>query len=891
MALGEPEQETMGGAFPQAGGSDFPVASRVESSLAARPRRSWHVFPFAADNAHALDRLGERIAEWLSTRTEPPEAVAAALRGSCHRGRHRRAVIARDARSAGSALAQRHPDWVVSDVVAGGSPPPVAFLFPGGGAQRVNMGRDLYETEPEFRRAFDQGADSLRDRMGLDIRELVFAGRDREGEAASRLGQVDHFMPVLYGFCLALARQWMAWGIQPAALLGHSLGEYVAATVAGVFEPGAGLALVQRRGALIQEQPSGAMLVVWLSEGEVDSLLFGRLAVAAVNGPELCVVSGPADEIEGLEGRLASRGATTRRLQIDHAAHSWMVEGAMAALESAVRETERSAPSLRYVSNVTGTWMRPGDAVDPGYYARHLRQPVRFADGLATLLEIPNLVLLEVGPGQALSVLARQHPKRTSGHRVVSSLYGMKDDEAASIALAVGRLWCAGVELNWEGELGGVADLPGVPAEWLSLARTDSPSTECAAVHRGEGHEPRDGTERTLAGLWGELFKTPAVADRRQGFYDLGGYSLLAVQLVRRVRETWSVDIPPQTLLANPSLEGVARTIDESRADQDRHPERARCRSLMRIQGSGSRPPLFVVPGGNGEDGELYVHAGLSEGHYGPEQPVYGFRRRGWDGRIDPHASVEEMARDYREEMRTIQPVGPYFLHGDCAGGPVAYEMACQCAEAGEEVGMLLLTDSLCPRPFELVRYAVTGWARRLRRNPVFSVIANLVELLSLRGPARSAFLEKKREAIRRRLGGVRKETQDAAPDSGTSVASVPAADPVRGGLTARHVGESEFWTPGGLHYWRVTQRARPRPYSGRVEIIVSEERSRLERVHRWRKFAPDTRIEVVSGSHWLYLWHHGDRVVARIVECQSARAREAGRGGDTRLDATRAKA
>ncbi len=885
MALGEPEQETRRDAAPRAAGDSSLAVDTGASTLAARPRRSWHVFPFSANSAAALDRLGERIAEWLPTRTESPEALASALRKAFPSGAHRRAVIARDAKSAAGAMAQRHPEWVVSDTVVGAVPPPVAFLFPGGGAQRINMGRDLYETEPEFRRAFDEGADSLVDRTGLDIRELVFAEREREGEAASRLGQVDHFMPVLYGFCHALARQWMAWGIRPVALLGHSLGEYVAATLAGVFEPGSGLALVQRRGALIQEQPAGAMLVVWLSEEAVRPILFGRLGVAAVNGPELCVVSGPADEIEGLEGRLVARGATTRRLQIDHAAHSWMVEGAMEALESAVRETARSEPALPYVSNVTGTWMRPGEAVDPGYYARHLRQPVRFADGLATLLDNPELLLLEVGPGQALSVLARQHPKRKAGHRVVSSLYGVKDDEAASMALAVGRLWCAGVALDWDAREGGIGDPLRLPEEWLTLARQDAPEAESRKLNDVEDQTPRDGTESALADLWAELFKRPGIIDRRQGFYDLGGYSLLAVQLVRRVREIWSVDIPPQTLLSNPSLEGVAKAIDEAKADQDRHPERARCRSLMRIQGGGHRPALFVVPGGNGEDGELYVHAGLSEGHYGPEQPVHGFRRRGWDGKSDPHATVEQMAGDYRDEMRTIQPAGPYFLHGDCAGGPVAYEMACQCLDAGEEVGLLLLTDSLCPRPLELSRYAVAGWARRLRRNPVFAVLANLAELLTLRGEARRDFMEKKREAIRRRMGRIPRESPEAVP------VGAPASDPVRGGLTARHVGESEFWTPGGLRYWRATQRYRPRAYPGTLHIIVSEERSRLERVLRWRRFAPDTRIEVVSGSHWLYLWNHGDRVAARIREHQTAFAVGARGGANAGADATRVRA
>jgi malonyl CoA-acyl carrier protein transacylase len=794
--------------------------------------------------------------------------LAAALRRQFPEGPYRRVVIARDAASAASALEQRHPEWVVSDVAAE-EPPPVAFLFPGGGAQRINMGRELYRSAPEFRRVFDEDAEGLRRAAGTDIRDLVFAEADQEGEAASRLGQVDHFMPVLFGFCHAVAAQWMAWGVKPAALLGHSLGEYVAATLAGVFEPAAGLSLVRDRGALIQQQRSGAMLVVWLSEQDLQPILFGHLAVAAVNGPELCVVSGPADEIEGLEGRLMARGATTRRLQIDHAAHSWMMEAAMEPLAARLQLTPRSQPTIPYISNVTGTWMRPEDAVDPAYYARHLRQPVRFADGLATLLERPRLVLLEVGPGQALSVLARQNPKRSPDQRVVSSLYGIKDEEEASLMLAAGRLWCAGVPLDWKVFDGAAREGPAVPSEWLDLARAKG-DTE----HRVGGgpeddtHAPRPGTERKLADIWSELLKQPVILDRRQSFFDLGGYSLLAVQLVKRVRETWSVDVSAQTLLAKPSLERVAATIDSACADRERHPEQSQCLSLMRIQGAGDRPPLFVVPGGNGEDGELYVHAGLSEGHYGPQQPVFGFRRRGWDGRAEPHLGVEQMAADYLKEIRTIQPAGPYFIHGDCAGGPVAYEMARQLREGGEAVGLLLLTDSLCPRPFELQRYEWAGWVRRLRRNPVVALLANFVAFLTLRGEERRAFLSAKTEALRRRLG--RPSPTVVAPPAATATPATPAAaDPIRGGLAPRHVGESEFWTPGGLRYWRTIQRYQPKPYAGTVVLMVSEERAGHARIRRWQTFAPDTRVEVLTGSHWLYLWHHGDRIAARIRASQ----------------------
>ncbi|HEU4407576.1 MAG TPA: type I polyketide synthase [Polyangiaceae bacterium] len=328
---------------------------------------------------------------------------------------------------------------------------PVVFLFPGQGAQRVNMGRGLYEREPAFRKQVDACAERLRPHLGLDLREALYPPGGGSEDDERRLRQTRLAQPALFVTEYALARLWMSWGVRPAAMIGHSVGEFVAACLAGLFSLDDALALVAARGRLADGCPPGAMLSVALPAAEVRAALAPPLCLAAINAPAQCVVSGPADAVDALEEHLTrARGARCRRLPVSHAFHSSMLEPMLEPFAEALRRVAFQAPRLPWVSNLTGTWVTPAEAASPGYWLSHLRETVNFADGVGEILKDPGRVLLEVGPGQALGALAREHGAHTEAHTVLASAgrrEGPPDDE--QVAAAVGRLWLAGVTIDW----------------------------------------------------------------------------------------------------------------------------------------------------------------------------------------------------------------------------------------------------------------------------------------------------------------------------------------------------------------------------------------------------------------------------------------------------------
>ncbi|HEV7517656.1 MAG TPA: KR domain-containing protein, partial [Thermoanaerobaculia bacterium] len=308
--------------------------------------------------------------------------------------------------------------------------------------------------------------------------------------AAERLNQTAVAQPALFAVEYALARLWMEWGITPRALLGYSLGEYVAACLAGVFSLEDALMLVARRARMIQELPAGAMLAVPLAEEEIGDLLGGEggLSLAAINGPRQSVLAGPVAAVEAAEAKLALREVASRRLPTTHAFHSTMMEPIAAAYEAVVRTVSLHPPTIPYVSNLTGGWARPEEVTDPAYWARHMREAVRFADGVRELWQEPGRVLLEVGPGLSLSSLAKLHPAcdAEAARRVLASLPAsyVRQPDSAFLLGTLGRLWLTGVPIDWSGfyahERRRRVPLPTYPFErqryWIDGAESEEPA-------------------------------------------------------------------------------------------------------------------------------------------------------------------------------------------------------------------------------------------------------------------------------------------------------------------------------------------------------------------------------------------------------------------------------
>jgi amino acid adenylation domain-containing protein len=319
----------------------------------------------------------------------------------------------------------------------------VVFLFPGQGCQYPGMGRALHAAEPVFRAAFDECAELLMPELGLDLRTLVFGGD------ADALLPTAIMQPSIFSFEYALARWWMSRGVQPSVMIGHSVGEFVAATLAGVFELPDALRLVARRGRLMQAQPEGAMLSVRLPLEALSQRLPASLSLAAENAPGACVVAGEHADMRAFQATLEADGIACRPLRTSHAFHSAMMEPVVAMFADEVAAATRSAPTLPIVSTATGDWLDADAATSVAYWARHLREPVRFSAALARVLDDPARVLLEIGPRTTLATLARQQPGlRQQRIAAVSSLADSVELEHRALVSAAGQLWCRGVALR-----------------------------------------------------------------------------------------------------------------------------------------------------------------------------------------------------------------------------------------------------------------------------------------------------------------------------------------------------------------------------------------------------------------------------------------------------------
>jgi len=362
---------------------------------------------------------------------------------------HRRALVCRGREDA-IALLESADSKRVFQSSRDASDISVGFMFPGQGAQYVNMGRSLYESEPLFRNEIDACAAVLQPFLGVDLRHVLYPEAGNSQLAQEQLTQTAITQPALFAVEYALAQLWLSWGITPKALIGHSVGEYVAACVGGTFKRDDALALLAQRARLMQAMPSGAMLAVRASAQKLLDDLGPRTSIAALNAPNLTVVSGEHEAIAQLTATLNAKGVACRLLPTSHAFHSPMMEPIVAQFIELVKNTPRQRPALHWVSSMTGKAITDVEATDPVYWARQLREPVRFMEGVGQLIDA-QLALIEVGPGQALNSLARQHNERNAEQLIVTSLHPGQESSAdvEYLLAAAGQLWTRGVTLDW----------------------------------------------------------------------------------------------------------------------------------------------------------------------------------------------------------------------------------------------------------------------------------------------------------------------------------------------------------------------------------------------------------------------------------------------------------
>ncbi|HEV8580123.1 MAG TPA: amino acid adenylation domain-containing protein [Thermoanaerobaculia bacterium] len=606
--------------------------------------RRWQILALSAQSGAALDAATSALADHLRRH---PELHLEDVAHTLHRGRkafaERRVAVCRDLDDAATSLESLDPTRVWTDAAPEElGERPVVFLLPGLGEHFVDMGLGLYQSEPAFRQALDRCAEALLPELGTDLREVFYPrgvaaeeaagpgegrldlrrllgrGGDRGGEDARRLDETRFAQPALFAVEYALAQLFLSWGIRPAALLGYSVGEYVAACLAGVLSLEDALKLVARRALWIQELPRGAMTAVPLATEEVEPLLprYG-LSLAARNGHAVSVVSGREEDVAALERELSGRGVVSRRLPTTHAFHSHLLQPVAERLTELAASLDRRPPEIPYLSNVTGTWITAEQAVDPGLWARHMCGPVRFAEAVEELVRDGSRVYLEVGPGQGLGSLVRLHPGGDErARRIIPAMPAPQAAQPSQqVALgALGRLWLAGVRVDHDAFYAGRrrrrVPLPTYPFErrrfWVEPDREDMeglaaprlsppPSADLpAAGHQRPAHvrtgyvAPQGEVEKAIAGMWEDLLGI-AQAGRGDSFYELGGHSLLATQLASRLRELFAVDLQVGHLLEEPTVAAMAAVV---RRRRDAASAAARAPRLERRWPARHRAPL-----------------------------------------------------------------------------------------------------------------------------------------------------------------------------------------------------------------------------------------------------------------------------------------------------------
>ena len=446
-----------------------------------------HLLLWSAKTETALAAMTARLADYLQANTAVDmSSVETCLREGREEFEFRRCLVCESAAEAVSTLVDGNAQTLFTDYADAGTGA-VIFMFPGQGTQYVNMGLDLYQNQPVFKDHLDQCAAILQ-KSNIDLHALLFADETDISEASGRLKQTENAQLAIFCVSYALAQLWMGRGLQPNAMIGHSIGEYVAACLAGVFSLEDALKLVIIRGQLMQGMVHGAMLSVPMTLIEAEEYLQNDLSIAAINTDTHVVFSGSDRSVNELQELLMAKDIEHSRLHTSHAFHSSALDPMVADFQNAIGDVTICSPRLRYISNLTGTWVSSEDLQSPSYWSRHARETVRFGDGLKELLRDPDAIFLEVGPGKTLSAFLQAQAKTVNGEkpharRVFASLRHPREPitDAEHWLQTLGKLWLAGVNVTTHEKAEAISKLPlpTYPFErqkyWVEPTHTHSP--------------------------------------------------------------------------------------------------------------------------------------------------------------------------------------------------------------------------------------------------------------------------------------------------------------------------------------------------------------------------------------------------------------------------------
>jgi len=570
------------------------VLEQAPPHLATHRSRSHQLLLLSARSDNALAAASKNLADHLKSQPKQKLAdVAYTLQVGRKTFTKRRFVVCQNHDSAINSLKSSSAPQSGEVNILETKGKEIIFMFSGQGSQYINMGLELYKTEPIFKKEIDKCSKILMPHLFVDLRSILYPGDENTKEGVDKLRQTFITQPALFVVEYSLAKLLMSWGLCPTALVGHSIGEYVAACLSGVFSLEDALALVSARGRLIQELPGGSMLAVPMSEEAIKPFLNESLSLAVINSPSRCVVSGKKEDITNLKDELTLKNIVARELHTSHAFHSTMMAPILEKFAQEVRQITLRKPQIPFVSNVSGTFISSEEAISPNYWVRHLRQTVRFSDCIKILLEQSNRVFIEVGPGNTLSTLTKQHSNKLKEEYVIQPSMRHpydKESDVAAILKALGHIWTAGIDVNWENfyndESRSRVPLPTYPFErkrhWIEtsygtvkLESMSGKNVNTKLINdekfkkkkklSDKGANSEDTlqilAEELVAEAWREVLGVDDV-DVSDNFINLGGDSLAAVRAVGVIKKKTGIQLYPIMFSSN-TLRQIAAYLVE----------------------------------------------------------------------------------------------------------------------------------------------------------------------------------------------------------------------------------------------------------------------------------------------------------------------------------------
>lgn len=690
-----------------------------------RPRqtpktRPWQLLTLSARSTEALDNATDNLNNFLKNN---PHVNFSDATHTLHVGRedfkHRRMLVCQSLNEAVLEL-DRKSERVYTSYQEN-EDRPIAFMFPGQGAQYTNMGDQLYKVELIFR----EEVDYCWERFGTKFPKLYESLSEKDRRArTSTIHQTDITQISLFILEYALAKLLMKWGITPNALIGNSTGEYVGACLAGVFTLDEALELLVARGEITSRLPPGEMIRVAMPESEMQALIHDNpeLSLAAVANPNGCMISGTVGAIHDLLRVLKEKKVYTRRLFARHAFHSFMLDEHLADFREKIKHIQLKAPHNKIISTITGSRLTDEEATSHSYWARQMRQTVRFSRGIEVLLQDPDRILLEVGPDHSLANEAKQSNAKGRGHTILSTMRQPQEQDSDThyLMTTIGRLWLNGVDIDWEGFQSDTFRhrivLPTYPFErkphWIDPPKhRDAAGSDEDLKLEADEMEPDDipleeenyrpnvdvpyvapttPHQRMLATLWQDLLGLQRVGIH-DDFFELGGTSLVAVRLVNQLAKKHNLSLANHIVLQRRTIASLAEKIAESRDGSQPGNEDS---PLITIQeGTKKSIPIFMVhPIG----GDILFYRDFS--HYlGAKQTVYAFQAPSMLGKGDAVNDIKRQAADYVAELEKVTKGSRFIIGGASYGGLVAYEIAQQMHAKGRTPALVILVDTPAP--------------------------------------------------------------------------------------------------------------------------------------------------------------------------------------------------